>query len=90
MRRIPLLSGGLAAISLGFYGAYWSANANRALAFNGSTSDAAERRLVETMQYFGDIYGPGGLERFAPGFITSCRVRVTSQLPGQRSSGDCG
>jgi hypothetical protein len=76
MRRVPLLSGGLAAISLGFYGAYWSANANRALAFNGSTSDAAERRLVETMQYFGDIYGPDGLERFAPGFITSCRVRL--------------
>lgn len=60
-------------------GGYLSSSINEVLAVSGGLKNPV-RRLAETAQWVVDITNPGGLERFAPGFISTIRVRWVHAL----------
>ncbi|GAB2564024.1 oxygenase MpaB family protein [Nocardia heshunensis] len=59
-------------------GGYLASRAGKVLVGTGglSAEAMAPRRVVETATWWIDVTGPGGLERFAPGFKNTVRVRI--------------
>ncbi len=73
-----------AALSVGLrdfilMGGYLSSSINEVLAVSGGLKSPV-KRLAETAQWAIDISEPGGLDRFAPGFISTIRVRWVHAL----------
>ncbi|MEN8719732.1 MAG: oxygenase MpaB family protein [Oceanococcaceae bacterium] len=61
-------------------GGYLSSSINEVLARSGGLEAGPVKRLAETTQWFLDVTAPGGLDRFAPGFIATVRVRWVHAL----------
>ncbi|MEV6101167.1 oxygenase MpaB family protein [Nocardia sp. NPDC051981] len=59
-------------------GGYLASRAGKVLVGTGglSAETMAPRRVVETATWWIDVTAPGGLERFAPGFKNTVRVRI--------------
>lgn len=65
-------------------GGYLSSSINEVLALSGGLTSGVVKRLAETSRWNMDITEPGGLERFAPGFIATIRVRWVHALVRNR------
>jgi hypothetical protein len=71
-------------------GGYLASRADKTLVATGDLAAMAPRRLAETLTWTVDVTAPGALERFAPGFTGTMRVRLMhamvragmSRLPG--------
>lgn len=63
---------------------YQSSAINRTLVLTGALSRGAQRRLAETTKWWVDCTTPGGMDRFAPGFQGTVRVRLMHALVRQR------
>jgi hypothetical protein len=53
---------------------------NQTLAFSGALHKDTALRVGETGKWINDVTEPGGMERFAAGFITTIRVRMIHAL----------
>jgi hypothetical protein len=74
--RTGLVGIGLALPGLALTGGYLASKADKALVGTGDLRRMAPRRLNETATWFIDVTSPGGLDRFAPGFAGTLRVRL--------------
>lgn len=74
--RTGLWGIGLALPGLALTGGYLASKADKPLVGTGDLRRMAPRRLNETATWFIDITSPGGLDRFAPGFTGTLRVRL--------------
>lgn len=66
----------LALPGLALTGGYLASKADKPLVGTGDLRRMAPRRLNETATWFIDVTSPGGLDRFAPGFTGTLRVRL--------------
>ncbi|HEY0713936.1 MAG TPA: oxygenase MpaB family protein [Polyangia bacterium] len=55
---------------------YASPGGNKPLVFSGRLQQQAPRRLAETSRFVQAVSQPGGLDRFAPGFAITLKVRL--------------
>lgn len=74
--RTGLWGIGFALPGLALTGGYLASKADKPLVGTGDLRRMAPRRLNETATWFIDATSPGGLERFAPGFTGTLRVRL--------------
>ena len=74
--RTGLWGIGLALPGLALTGGYLASKADKPLVGTGDLRRMAPRRLNETATWFIDVTSPGGLDRFAPGFKGTLRVRL--------------
>ncbi len=74
--RTGLVGIGLALPGLALTGGYLASKADKPLVGTGDLRRMAPRRLNETAQWYIDVTSPGGLDRFAPGFTGTLRVRL--------------
>lgn len=74
--RTGLVGIGLALPGLALTGGYLASKADKPLVGTGDLRRMAPRRLNETATWFIDVTSPGGLDRFAPGFTGTLRVRL--------------
>jgi hypothetical protein len=65
---------------LALMGGYLASRADKTLVRSGDLVAMAPRRLAETANWWLDVTSPGGLERFAPGFKATLRVRLMHAL----------
>jgi hypothetical protein len=76
---VVLRAGLVAGIVLGMKSlllGYASPGGNKPLVFSGRLAQQAGRRLSETSRFVQAVSRPGGLDRFAPGFAITVKVRV--------------
>ncbi|WP_113965167.1 oxygenase MpaB family protein [Mycobacterium shimoidei] len=66
----------LALPGLALTGGYLASKADKPLVGTGDLRRMAPRRLNETATWFIDVTSPDGLDRFAPGFTGTLRVRL--------------
>ncbi len=64
----------LAMLSLMF--GYLASRADKTLVATGDLATMAPRRMAETLNWTVDVTAKGGLDRFAPGFAATMRVRL--------------
>lgn len=57
-------------------GGYLASRADKTLVATGDLEAIAPRRLAETLTWTVDVTAPGAMERFAPGFTSTIRVRL--------------
>lgn len=57
-------------------GGYESAAINKPLIYTGALQKGAARRMADTLDFWVNVTGEGALERFAPGFISTIKVRM--------------
>lgn len=57
-------------------GGYLASRAGKTLVATGDLEAMAPRRLAETLNWMVDVTAAGALERFAPGFTSTLRVRL--------------
>ena len=57
-------------------GGYLASRADKTLVATGDLEAMAPRRLAETLNWVVDVTAPNALERFAPGFTSTLRVRM--------------
>ena len=57
-------------------GGYLASRADKTLVATGDLEAMAPRRLAETLNWVVDVTAPGALERHAPGFTSTLRVRM--------------
>jgi hypothetical protein len=74
--RTGLVGIGLALPGLALTGGYLASKADKPLVRTGDLRRMAPRRLNETATWYVDVTSPGGLDRFAPGFTGTLRVRL--------------
>lgn len=78
--RTGMVGIGLALPGLALTGGYLASKADKPLVGTGDLRRMAPRRLNETATWYIDVTSPGGLERFAPGFTGTLRVRLMHAL----------
>jgi hypothetical protein len=61
---------------MALYGGYLASRADKTLLRTGDLDSMAAKRLAETAGWWVDVTTPGGLDRFAPGFTGTLRVRL--------------
>jgi hypothetical protein len=61
-------------------GGYRFSATTKPLVFTGALERKTSRRLDETAKYVCDVYAPGGMDRFGPGFASTVRVRMMHAL----------
>ena len=61
---------------LALMGGYQASAFNKALLLTGALQKGAVRRVAETVQWWLDCTGKGGMERFGAGFKSTVRVRM--------------
>lgn len=74
--RTGVVGIGLALPGLALTGGYLASKADKPLVGTGDLRRMAPRRLNETATWYIDVTSPGGIERFAPGFVGTLRVRL--------------
>jgi mpaB/rubber oxygenase-like protein len=74
--RTGLLGLTLVMPMMALYGGYLASRADKTLLRTGDLASMAPRRLAETASWWVDVTSPGGLDRFAPGFTGTLRVRI--------------
>ena len=74
--RTGMVGIGLALPGLALTGGYLASKADKPLVGTGDLRRMAPRRLNETATWYIDVTSPGGLDRFAPGFTGTLRVRL--------------
>lgn len=74
--RTGIIGIALALPGLALTGGYLASKADKALVGTGDLYRMAPRRLNETATWYIDVTSPGGMERFAPGFTGTLRVRL--------------
>lgn len=70
------LAGGIVLSALSLMNGYHSAAAVKPLVYTGQLDKMARRRLAETGRFIADTVAKDGLERFAPGFKSTVKVRM--------------
>ena len=55
---------------------YVASRADKTLVATGDLAAMAPRRVAETLNWVVEVTGKGGLERFAPGFVSTTHVRL--------------
>ncbi len=78
--RTGVVGIGLALPGLALTGGYLASKADKPLVGTGDLRRMAPRRLNETATWYIDVTSPGGLDRFAPGFTGTLRVRLMHAL----------
>jgi ER-bound oxygenase mpaB/B'/Rubber oxygenase, catalytic domain len=78
--RTGVIGIGLALPGLALTGGYLASKADKPLVGTGDLHRMAPRRLHETAAWYIDVTSPGGLDRFAPGFTGTLRVRLMHAL----------
>ena len=74
--RIGMVAGFTSMSMFSLMGGYLAARADKTLVQTGDLEAMAPRRLAETLTWTVDVTAPGALERFAPGFTSTLRVRL--------------
>jgi len=74
--RVGLLPSLTALSMFSLMGGYLASRADKTLVATGDLEVMAPRRLAETLNWVVDVTAPGALERFAPGFTSTLRVRI--------------
>lgn len=63
-----------------FLGGYQASAFNKTLLLTGALTKGPTRRFAETLRWALDCTGEGGMQRFAPGFKSTLRVRLIHAL----------
>ncbi len=74
--RIGMIPSLTALSNFSLMGGYLASRADKTLVATGDLEAMAPRRLAETLNWVVDVTAAGGLERFAPGFTSTLRVRM--------------
>lgn len=74
--RIGMIPSFTAMSMFSLMGGYLASRADKTLVATGDLEAMAPRRLAETLTWTVDVTRPGALERFAPGFTSTLRVRL--------------
>ena len=74
--RIGMFASLTALSNFSLMGGYLASRAGKTLVATGDLQAMAPRRLAETLNWVVDVTAPGALERFAPGFKSTLRVRM--------------
>jgi hypothetical protein len=74
--RIGMIPSFTAMSMFSLMGGYLASRADKTLVATGDLEAMAPRRLAETLTWTVDVTAPGALERFAPGFTSTLRVRL--------------
>lgn len=74
--RIGMVAGFTSMSMFSLMGGYLAARADKTLVYTGDLEAMAPRRLAETLTWTVDVTARGALERFAPGFTSTLRVRL--------------
>lgn len=74
--RIGMVAGFTSLSMLSLMGGYLASRADKTLVATGDLASMAPRRLAETLTWTVDVTAPGALQRFAPGFASTMRVRL--------------
>ena len=74
--RIGMVAGFTSMSMFSLMGGYLASRADKTLVYTGDLEAMAPRRLAETLTWTVDVTAPGALERFAPGFTSTLRVRL--------------
>jgi hypothetical protein len=74
--RIGMVASFTAMSMFSLMGGYLASRADKTLVATGDLEAMAPRRLAETLTWTVDVTRPGALERFAPGFTSTLRVRL--------------
>lgn len=72
--------GATALAMLALCGGYLAARVAKPLVATGELAAMAPRRLGATMRWWTAVTTPGGMDRYAPGFTATVRVRLTHAL----------
>jgi hypothetical protein len=76
LARVGVVVGFTSLSMLSLMFGYLASRADKTLVATGDLAAMAPRRLAETMNWTTEVTGPGALERFAPGFTSTVRVRL--------------
>lgn len=74
--RIGMAASFTAMSMFSLMGGYLASRADKTLVATGDLEAIAPRRLAETLTWTVDVTAPGAMERFAPGFTSTLRVRL--------------
>ncbi|MCB0930506.1 MAG: DUF2236 domain-containing protein [Mycobacterium sp.] len=74
--RIGVVAGFTSMSMFSLMGGYLASRADKTLVATGDLEAMAPRRLAETLSWTVEVTAPGALERFAPGFVGTMRVRL--------------
>ncbi|MCW1959196.1 MAG: DUF2236 domain-containing protein [Mycobacterium sp.] len=76
LARVGVVVGFTSLSMLSLMFGYLASRADKTLVATGDLAAMAPRRLAETMNWTTEVTGPRALERFAPGFTSTVRVRL--------------